>query len=396
MNTDLKIFTENVEPEAVNQIYTLIAQPPFDGARVRIMPDVHAGTGCVVGFTATLGDKIIPNVLGVDLGCGMLTVELGKADFSLADLDNFIKARIPYGSNVRKESDGASLVKELRCFKELHDFDRLYGSLGTLGGGNHFIEVDQDDEGKRYLVIHSGSRNLGLQVAKIYQKKAVESCKFCAEEEKAEATARLKAQGRQGEIPAALSEISAKYFHKTKIPAELCYLEGAQMDDYMHDLRICQKFASLNRKKMAEDILKFLKIYKYESFETVHNFIDDDNVVRKGSIPAHEGQRVIIPMNMRDGCIIAVGKGNEDWNYSAPHGAGRLLKRSDVKLYYTVEEFQREMEGVYTTTATAGTLDESPMAYKPMDEILRLIKPTVEIEKIIKPVYNFKAGKAMP
>ncbi len=393
MKRDLKIFTDNIEPEAVNQIYTLIAQAPFEDARVRIMPDVHAGTGCVVGFTSTLGDKIIPNVLGVDLGCGMFTAELGKVDFSLKDLDDFIKARIPYGSNYRKENGGASLVKELYCYKELRDFDRLYGSLGTLGGGNHFIEVDEDEQGNRYLVIHSGSRNLGLQVAKIYQKKSVESCKFCAEEEKAKVITQLKEQGRQGEIPAALAEVSSRYFYKTKIPAELCYLEGKQMQDYMHDLRICQKFASLNRKKMAEDILKFLKIYKYDSFETVHNFIDDDNVIRKGSIPAHKGQRVIIPMNMRDGCIIAVGKGNEDWNCSAPHGAGRLLKRSDVKLYYTVEEFKSEMQGVYTTTATEGTLDESPMAYKPMDEIVRLIEPTVQIEKIIKPIYNFKAGE---
>lgn len=393
MENNLKIFTENIEPDAVNQIYNLIAQPPFSGSSVRIMPDVHAGMNCVVGFTATLGDKIIPNVLGSDLGCGMLTVELGKVDISLEQLDAFIRAKIPCGSNYRKEVNGESLIKKLRCFKLLRDFDRLYGSLGTLGGGNHFIEIDRDDEDNKYLVIHSGSRNLGLQVAKIYQKKAVENCKFCAESEKAEVGERLKKQGRQADIPAALAEISAKYAHKTKIPTDFCYLDGECMDDYMHDLRLCQQFAVQNRKKMADDILKHLKISRFTSFETVHNFIDDDNVIRKGAIPAHAGKRVIIPMNMRDGCIIAVGKGNPDWNNSAPHGAGRILKRSEAKEYFTVDEFREQMQGVYTTTVGASTLDESPMVYKPMAEIVRLIAPTVEIEKTIKPVYNFKAGE---
>lgn len=393
MDNALKIFTENVEPEAVNQIYTLIAQPPFDGARVRIMPDVHCGMNCVVGFTATLGDKIIPNVLGSDLGCGMLTVELGRAEFSLRELDGFIRAKIPCGSRYRKESGGESLVKTLYCFDELRDHDRLFGSLGTLGGGNHFIEVDEDEDKNRYLVIHSGSRNVGLQVAKIYQKLAVESCKFCAEEEKAKATEKLKAQGKQAEIPQKLVDISAKYAHKTKIPAALCYLEGEQMRLYMHDLKVCQRFAENNRRKMAEDILKFLKINRYTSFETVHNFIDEDDVIRKGSIPAHKGKRVIIPMNMRDGCILAVGKGNPDWNNSAPHGAGRLCKRSEAKDLFTVDEFRAQMSGVYSTTVGASTLDESPMVYKPMDEIVRLIAPTVEIERIIKPIYNFKAGE---
>lgn len=393
MKYDLNIFTENVEAEAINQIYTLIAQPPFYGSKVRIMPDVHVGSGCVVGFTATLGDKIIPNVLGVDLGCGMLVAELGKADFSLAALDDFIKAKIPHGSGYRKDSGGEKLVKELYCYSELRELDRLYGSLGTLGGGNHFIEVDADGEGARYLVIHSGSRNLGLQVAKIYQKLAVQSCKFCAEEERNSTVAQLKAQGRQGEIPAAIEKISAKYADRTKIPAELCYLEGENMRRYLHDLKICQKFASENRKKMADDILKFLKIYKYSSFETVHNYLDDDNVLRKGSIAAHEGQRVIIPMNMSYGCLIARGKGNAEWNNSAPHGAGRALSRGEAKKLFTVSEFEQEMEGVYSTTVGEGTIDESPMAYKPPQEIIELIQPTVQIEKVIKPIYNFKSGE---
>ena len=393
MSNDLKIFTENIEPEAVNQVYNLIVQPPFNGAKVRIMPDVHMGVNCVVGFTSTYADKIIPNVLGSDLGCGMLTVYLEKSDIPLKELDDFIRAKIPCGSNYRKDVSGESYVKKLDCFEELRDFDRLYGSLGTLGGGNHFIEVDRDDDGGHYLVIHSGSRNVGLQVAKIYQRLAVNDCKFCAEEEKAAVTERLKACGKQAQIPAALERISAKYAHKTKIPNDFCYLEGADMEAYMHDLKLCQEFAVMNRRKMADDVLKFLQISRAQSFETVHNFIDADNIIRKGAIPANKGQRVIIPMNMRDGCLIAVGKGNPDWNNSAPHGAGRLLRRSEAKDLFTVDEFKAEMEGIYTTTVGLSTLDESPMAYKPMEEIVRLIEPTVEIEKIIKPIYNFKAGE---
>ena len=393
MSYDLKIFTENIEPEAVNQVYNLIVQPPFEGAKVRIMPDVHMGVNCVVGFTSTYTDKIIPNVLGSDLGCGMLTVYLGSGDIPLKELDDFIRAKIPCGSNYRKESNGEAYVKKLDCFGELRDFDRLYGSLGTLGGGNHFIEVDRDDDGGHYLVIHSGSRNLGLQVAKIYQRLAVHDCKFCADEEKAAVTARLKACGKQAEIPSALEQISAKYARKTKIPNDFCYLDGANMEAYLHDLKLCQEFAVMNRRKMADDILKFLQISRAQSFETVHNFIDADNIIRKGSIPANKGQRVIIPMNMRDGCLIAVGKGNPEWNNSAPHGAGRLLRRSEAKELFTVDEFRAEMEGIYTTTVGLSTIDESPMAYKPMQEIVRLIEPTVEIEKIIKPIYNFKAGE---
>ena len=392
MNCDLKIFTENIEPEAVNQIYSLIVQPPFEGQKVRIMPDVHYGTGCVVGFTGTLGDKIIPNVLGVDLGCGMLCAELGKIDIDYAALDAFIKEKIPSGSAYRREYHAEDLIKGLICFKELRNLDRLFGSLGTLGGGNHFIEIDEDGEGAKYLVIHSGSRNLGLQVAKLYQKRAVECCKNAAEEERARVVDSLK--GNPEKIPEAIAAVNKKYAHRTKIPAELCYLDGSEMSDYLHDLRICQQFAVLNRQMMCEAITRHLRVFKYTTFETVHNYIDEDNIIRKGSIPAHMGQRVLIPMNMRDGCLIAVGKGNPDWNESAPHGAGRILKRSEAKELFSVEEFKESMQGVYSTTVGEGTLDESPFVYKPMREIIGLIGDTVEIEKIIKPVYNFKAGES--
>ena len=393
MKRDLKIFTDNIDPEATNQIYTLMNQAPFTGGKVRVMPDAHYGANCVVGFTSTLGDKIIPNVLGVDLGCGMFTAELGKAEISFFELDNFIKSKIPDGSGYRKEVHAEELIGELHCLNKLRDMDRLYGSLGTLGGGNHFIEIDEDEEKNKYLVVHSGSRNLGLQVAKIYQRLAVDICKFSAQKEREKVVGEWNAKGRPAEIPDAIAAVTAKYAYKTKIPADFCYLDGRKMQEYLDDLRICQRFASLNRRKIAEEIIKFLKIHKYTSFETVHNFIDEDNIIRKGAIPAHTGQRVLIPMNMRDGCLIAVGKGNEDWNCSAPHGAGRRCRRSEAKRLFTVEEFEETMRGVYTTTANESTLDESPMAYKPMREIVELISPTVEIERIIKPLYNFKAAE---
>ncbi len=391
-DSQLKIFTENIEPEAQNQIYELLAQAPFAGKQIRIMPDVHYGTGCVVGFTAELGDKIIPNVLGVDLGCGMLTVELGKIAVDLPALDDLIKRRIPFGSAHRKERHAEDLIRRLRCFPHLNDLDRVYGALGTLGGGNHFIEIDGDEEGNKYLIIHSGSRNLGLQVAKHYQKRAVEECKNAAREARERVIAELSAAKRPEDMPDAIARVNAKYAYKTKIPADFCYLEGASMADYMHDLMLAQTFASENRKKMAEEILKFLRVFKYTSFETVHNFIDKDGIIRKGSIPAHEGQKVLIPMNMRDGCIIAVGKGTADWNFSAPHGAGRLCRRSEAKELFTVEEYEQAMEGIYSSTVNASTLDESPMVYKPMEEIIRLISPTVDVIKVIKPIYNFKAS----
>lgn len=361
MAFDLKIYTENVDPVAVNQIYNLLAQPTFADSKVRIMPDVHVGSGCVVGFTATLGNKVCPNVIGVDIGCGMLTVDLGKNEIDLKALDDFIRANIPAGSALRSSYGDMDFVKKLHCYKQLRDLDRVYRSLGTLGGGNHFIEVDRDDEGNHYLVIHTGSRNLGLQVAKYYQQQAVIACK--------------------GDL------------RRSKTPADYCYLQDEETEGYLHDMRACQDFAVKNRRKIADDILKFLGVRKAESFETLHNFIDDENIVRKGAIPAHKGQKLLIPMNMRDGCLVVTGKGNPDWNCSAPHGAGRLVSRGEAKELFTVEEYEKEMKGIYSTSVGIATIDESPMAYKPMEEIVRLIEPTVEINKIIKPVYNFKAGK---
>ena len=390
---DLIIYASTVEPVAVNQLYDLLAQPPFQGAKVRIMPDVHMGSGCVVGFTATMGDMVIPNVIGVDIGCGMRTVRLGNINFSLERLDDFIKAHIPAGSDLRDSYADLKFVRQLHCYPELRQHEKIYCSLGTLGGGNHFIEVDTDaSTGELYLVIHTGSRNLGLQVAKIYQRQAVQACKGAADRDKQEVHDRLVAEGRVADIPDALRELSKQHAKMTKTPSEYCYLQGAEMEAYLHDMRLCQAFAASNREKIAEDILRFLGIHRAEAFDTVHNYIDGEGIIRKGAIAAHVGQRVIIPMNMRDGCLLAVGKGNPDWNCSAPHGAGRLFSRGEAKQLFTEEEFKQTMEGIYTTTATLSTIDESPMAYKPMEEITALIGETAEIERIIKPVYNFKAG----
>lgn len=390
---DLIIYANTVEPVAVNQLYNLLAQPPFRDTKVRIMPDVHMGNGCVVGFTSTMQDMVIPNVIGVDIGCGMRTVCLGKTNFSFERLDEFIKEHIPSGSNLRDCYADMDFVQKLYCYPNLKNLDKIYCSLGTLGGGNHFIEVDREEKsGELYLVIHTGSRNLGLQVAKIYQKQAIEACKNAAIHDKQALHDRLVAEGRVSEIHDALQELIKRHAERTKTPAEYCYLQGDEMEAYMHDMRMCQDFAACNREKIAKDILRFLGIYQAKSFETVHNYIDREGIIRKGAIAAYAGQRVIIPMNMRDGCLLAVGKGNPQWNYSAPHGAGRLYSRGEAKQLFTEDEFKQAMEGIYTTTATLSTIDESPMAYKPMEEITALIGETVEIETVIKPMYNFKAG----
>lgn len=390
---DLKIFTQNIEPIALNQIYTLLSQPSFANEKVRIMPDVHAGAGCVVGFTSTMSDKIIPNLIGVDIGCGMLTVKLTQKNIDLKKLDDFIKEKIPTGSNYLKEVDGEDLINSLYCKNQLRNMERLLGSIGTLGGGNHFIEIDKNNFGELFLVIHTGSRNLGMQVAKIYQNLAIESCKKVSEEERDFLIKELKSQNRTAEIPDALKALTEKYAYKTKIPNDLCYLDGINMQKYLHDMKICQEFAVRNRKKISTKILKYLGEGKCEQFETVHNFIDDYNVIRKGAVPAHLGKKLLIPLNMRDGCLICEGLGNEDWNFSAPHGAGRLFSRGEAKKLISLTDFIKSMEGIYTTTADESTIDESPMAYKPMQEIINLISPTVKIVETIKPIYNFKAAE---
>lgn len=401
--SNLKIFTENIEPEALNQVYTLIKQPAFADCKVRIMPDVHAGAGCVIGFTADLGEKVIPNIVGVDIGCGMLTVELGNIDLDLATVDQIIRAKVPSGRNVHEGRPFAfDRLKELRCYRELKDTKRLERSIGTLGGGNHFIEVDMDEDGTKYLIIHTGSRNLGKQVAEYYQNLAIEIMQgkdeLYAKQE--QLIAEYKAQGRRKEIQKAIKELHRKFNpNPLNIPKDLCYLTGKYREDYLHDMEICQHFASLNRYHIANTIVGDLfgadiAYWKLPMFETIHNYIEfGTNMVRKGAISAKAGEPLLIPINMRDGCILGKGKGNDDWNCSAPHGAGRIMSRSKAKELVSLKEFEDSMQGIFTTSVGQSTIDEAPMVYKPMAEIVENIADTVEIVKIIKPIYNFKASE---
>lgn len=400
--SDLKIFTSNIEEQATQQIDLLLQQEPFKNCKVRIMPDVHAGKGCVIGFTADLGDKVIPNIVGVDIGCGMLCVELGKVDIDLEKFDKVVNDYIPAGRNIRElniaEFDS---INELYCLRELKETKKFNRAIGTLGGGNHFIELDIDVDENKYLVIHTGSRNMGKQVAEYYQNLAIELCSGKEEmfEKKEYIIRTYKEQGRKSEIQKALKELEKEYKNnKPKLPKELCYLEGKYRDMYLHDMKICQEYAVENRRWIANEIIinafgiksdiSFMKNH----FTTIHNYISfDDNIVRKGAISAKKGEKVLIPINMRDGSIIAKGKGNEDWNNSAPHGAGRIMSRMKAKETFNLEEFKESMQGVYSTSVVEETIDEAPFVYKPMQEIIDNIQDTVEIVKIIKPIYNFKA-----
>ena len=411
---DLKIFTDNIEREAIGQINTLLEQPAFADCKVRIMPDVHAGAGCVIGFTADLGDKVIPNIVGVDIGCGMFTVEIGridtgingKTDSSIVNyvtdidyekLDNVIRTCIPSGRNVHEEINYMfPELKNLRCYNKLKNIDWLERSMGTLGGGNHFIEIDEGFEGRKYLVIHTGSRNLGKQVADYYQNLAVELIigrdKLAYERDRL--IAEYKDQGRSSEIQDAIKELRNTWRKKTNdIPKELCYLTGKYRDDYIYDMKICQRFAKQNRLMIALKIMLSMGWYSIDLFETVHNYIDESNMIRKGAISAKKGEKVLIPINMRDGSLLCVGKGNEDWNCSAPHGAGRIMSRSKARESISMESFRESMTGIYTTSVCESTIDESPMAYKSMNEIINNIKDTVDILDVLKPVYNFKASE---
>ena len=396
---DLKIFTNNVEEKAKEQIDLLLNQKPFKDCKIRIMPDVHAGKGCVIGFTADLGDKVIPNIVGVDIGCGMLCVELGNIDIDLQKFDEVVNKYIPAGRNIREQKlRNFENIKELYCLRELKETNKFERALGTLGGGNHFIELNVDDDNNKYLVIHTGSRNLGKQVAEIYQNKAIEYCSYKREmnKEKKKIIKEYKEQGKQKEIQKALIEINKKYEGKAKLPKDLCYLEDKDRENYLHDMKLCQEFAFMNREWIYGEIVSKmgLALCVNDWFQCIHNYINfEDNIVRKGSISARKGEKVIIPMNMRDGCIIGIGKGNEDWNYSAPHGAGRTMSRNIAKQTLKIEDFKNSMNGIYTTSVNEETIDEAPMVYKPMQEIIEHIKDTVEIEKIIKPIYNFKASE---
>ncbi len=392
VNTAL-CYAKDVEDEAIEQIRRMCDYPFTEGSKIRIMPDVHSGKGCTIGTTMTVVDKAVPNIVGVDIGCGMLTVNIGKGDIDFEKLDEAAHY-IPSGMNVWEGRRERFDLQALRCYRELKKTKWLERSLGTLGGGNHFIEVDQAQDGTKYLVIHTGSRNLGKQVAEIYQQLAVDlnKGKETYFKQREEIIRTYKAQGRRNEIQAALEEISwAK--REATMPEDLCFLYGTYLEDYLHDVEICQKFATRNRELIAEILLKRAGLTGTDRFHTIHNYIDtDEMILRKGAIAAHEGEKVLIPINMRDGSVLAIGKGNPEWNYSAPHGAGRIMSRTAAKKNLSFEEYQKAMEGVYTTSVNAATLDEAPMAYKSLEDIIDVIKESVDVIDIMKPIYNFKAS----
>ena len=389
-------YTDTLEPTAYSQIETVCNEEAFANSKIRIMPDVHAGKGCTIGTTMTIVDKVVPNMVGVDIGCGMYTVNLGKVEI---DLEKFDEAAhyIPCGRNVWEGRQERFDLTRLRCYRNLKDTKRLERSLGTLGGGNHFIEIDADEEGNKYLIIHSGSRNLGTQVAEYYQGIAID-LNLGKEEyfkKREEIIRTYKEQGRRSEIQSTLKQMEKEWEAKEPtIPRELCFLYGSFMEDYLHDINICQEFAKRNREKMAEILLGKTGLCDLGSFQTIHNYIDvNEKILRKGSVSAKSGEKLLIPINMRDGSLICVGKGNDEWNQSAPHGAGRLMSRTAAFERLTMEEYEKQMAGIYTTCVNSATLDESPMAYKNMDEIVANIEPTAEIIAHIKPIYNFKAAE---
>ena len=392
MNTAV-CFAKIIEDEAVEQIRRMCDYEFTAGSRIRIMPDVHAGMGCTIGTTMTVKDKAVPNIVGVDIGCGMYTVSLGKVKIDMEQMDAAAHF-IPSGMNVWDGRKERFDLTDLRCYRGLNDSRRLERSLGTLGGGNHFIEIDQAADGTKYLVIHSGSRNLGKQVAQFYQHLAIDLSKGKEEyfARRDALIAEYKAAGRRSEIQAALQTLRWEE-KEAAIPEDLCFVYGNYLEDYLYDVEICQRFARRNREVMADIILQRIGLEAANAFHTIHNYIDtSEMILRKGAIAAHEGERVLIPINMRDGSVLAIGKGNPEWNYSAPHGAGRIMSRSAAKERLDLEEYRREMAGIYTTSVNEATLDEAPMAYKSLSDIIGVIRDTVDIIEVLKPIYNFKAN----
>lgn len=389
-----KIFTDIVDQESIAQIMLLCNQEITSGSKIRIMPDIHAGAGCTVGTTMTITDKVIPNLVGVDIGCGMELIKIKEKHIELQKLDKLIYQKIPSGFSIREKAHPfikQSSLNNLYCYKEINML-RAEKSLGTLGGGNHFIEADKDEEGNIYIVIHSGSRHLGLEVANYYQREGYRQLNGSSKADIDALIQQLKAEGRDKEIQKSVAAL--KNVKRTHIPKDMAYVQGDLFDKYIHDMKIIQEFAMLNRKAMMDEIIRGMKLHVVDQFTTIHNYIDmEAMILRKGAVSAKKGEQLLIPINMRDGSLICVGKGNDEWNCSAPHGAGRLMSRSKARQSFTVSSFKSEMEGIYTTSVGKQTLDECPMAYKSMDDIVNNIGDTVEIETIIKPIYNFKAGE---
>ncbi len=388
-------YAKIIEQEAIDQIRRMCDHSFTEGSRIRIMPDVHAGAGCTIGTTMTVTDKAVPNIVGVDIGCGMYTVELGNVEINFEAVDAAAHY-IPSGQNVWEIPTESFDLTALRCYKHLRHMNRLNSTLGTLGGGNHFIEIDAASDGNKYLVIHSGSRNLGKQVANYYQNLAIDlhKGKYDLPEARRKLIQSYKEQGRMAEIEQALNQLEQEWASKElTIPEDLCYLYGSHLQDYLHDVEICQAFARRSREKMAEIILERTGMKALSAFHTIHNYIDtSEMILRKGAIAAHENELVLIPINMRDGSVLAKGRGNPEWNHSAPHGAGRLMSRAKAIQNLDLETYKKAMAGVYTTSVNAATLDEAPMAYKSLKDIIDVIHDTVDILEVLRPIYNFKAS----
>lgn len=389
-----KVFTEVIDEASISQIIALCNQPVSENSRIRIMPDVHAGAGCTIGTSMTVTDKAIPNLVGVDIGCGMETVRLKEKHIELQKLDKLIYEKIPSGFDIREKehryNERIDLTK-LYCYEHINPI-RAQRSIGTLGGGNHFIEADKGSDGSIYIVIHSGSRHLGVETAKYYQEEAYRRLNGSAKSDVDALISQLKSEGKEKQIQSEIKKL--KNTKHTDAPKHLAYTEGELFEQYIHDMKIVQEFAMLNRKAMMDEIIKGMGLHITEHFTTVHNYIDTETMIlRKGAVSAQMGEKLLIPINMRDGSLICTGKGNEEWNYSAPHGAGRLMSRSQAKESFTVSEYKKQMKGIYTTSVNSATLDECPMAYKSIDDIVNNIGETVEINDIIKPIYNFKAGE---
>lgn len=387
------IYASAIEEAAMEQLQTLCDMEIYKDSKIRIMPDVHAGAGCTIGTTMTLHGAVTPNMVGVDIGCGMETVMIKEKEIDFEKLDQLIKEQIPSGMNVRSRKHinaDKTDVFNLKCLNRVEQLEKELKAIGTLGGGNHFIEVDKDEQGNLYVVIHSGSRHLGKEVADIYQDLAYKQINGMSKQEVRKKIDELKAQGKKNEIEAMFLELKKNTFNS--IPKDLAYVQGELFDDYIHDMKIMQEFAQINRKTMMEIIIEGMGLTVLEQFTTIHNYIDTENMIlRKGSVSAQKGEKLLIPINMRDGSLICIGKGNPDWNCSAPHGAGRIMSRSEAVRTLSVDEFEKQMAGIYTTTANIRTLDESPMAYKDMKDIVDNIEPTAQIIRVIKPIYNFKA-----
>lgn len=384
-----KVFTDNCDNETISQLTTLLNQEFCKDSQIRIMPDCHAGKGCVIGTTMTLSDKVVVNLVGVDISCGMLCIQLEETKFDPQKLDQIIQNYVPSGCNVHDE-EHPELCRDVENLIAPVNKSLAYRSIGSLGGGNHFLEVDKDKNGRLYLVIHSGSRHLGLEVANHYQELAYKNHTGLSKDEREALIESLKRDGRAKEIQKTIEEMKNKYH--VEIPKDLYYIQGSDMANYIHDMKIMNKFATANRHRMADIIISRMGWHVTDQFTTTHNYVDTDNMIlRKGSISAQKNEKVIIPMNMRDGSLICIGKGNPDWNYSAPHGAGRIISRSQAKDLVDMQEFEESMNGIYSSSVCTSTIDEAPMVYKPMTEIMENIKDTVDIIDVIRPVYNFKA-----